>query len=181
MRNPLAAALVAALALPIFALADTPADVKKAVEANHVVAMKAFEKKDVKGFMAHVTDDYMATGMGGMKMNKAATEAQMREYAKDTKKVHSATYTVSGIKVHGDRATGVGVFKLDADVVDSSGMFGNKGKTIRMVMTDTNKTTWKKVGGKWKTASEETVGMPTMTVNGKPFNMGAPPTGATKQ
>jgi hypothetical protein len=173
MRKLLALAVCALL--PVGAFADTAAEVKKAAEANHAASMKAFVKKDVSVMMSNVTDDYMATGMGGMKMDKKAMEAQMKEYVKDTKKVHSATYTVTGIKVNGNTATGKAVFKLDADVMDSNGMFGHKGKTVRMVMEDTNMTTWKKVGGKWKTSAEVTTGMPKMTVNGKPFNMGAPP------
>jgi ketosteroid isomerase-like protein len=167
--------MAVALMLPVAALADAASDLKKEVEANHVKAMKAFAKKDVKGMMAFVADDYSGVDMMGQKQNKAAVEKEMAGYIKDTKKVNSSSYTVSGVKVNGNKASGKAKFVLDALVVDTQGMMGAKGKAHRMKMDQDYAVTWVKRGGKWLLTSENPSGPPKMEVDGKPMSAGGPP------
>src|SRR2546423_10453269 len=131
MRKRIVLPLVALVALPITALAaDDAASVKKAIVRTHVKAMtKAFQKKDVKVMMAIVADDYTGTDEMGHKMTKASMEKMMTSFMKDTEKVNSYSYSVSGLKVTGNKATGKSTFVMDAAVVDSQGMMGAQGKT----------------------------------------------------
>jgi hypothetical protein len=181
MRNLLALSLIAALSLPICAVADDAATVKKQAEANHVKTMAAFAKKDVKGMMAYCSNDYEAVSPMG-KLNREQTAAMMKQYMQSTKKVYSNSYKVSDVKVSGNKATGKAVFTLDAQIMDAEGMFGIKGKSHRMKMEDTNKVTWTRSNGNWLTSREEQVSSK-MIIDGKPFDpmaQAAPNKGASK-
>lgn len=180
---PLFLALVGLVALPAAALAaDDVASVKKAIVDSHIKAMtKAFQTKDVKVMMAIVADDYVGTDEMGHKVTKAAMEKMMTSFMKDTKKVNSYTYSVSGLKVTGNRATGRSTFVMDAAVVDSQGMMGEKGKTHRMKMEESYNCIWTKNRGVWQTSSETPGGQSKMELDGKPFNFGAPPSASKKK
>src|SRR5690349_16205824 len=92
--------------VPMAALADdSPAEVKKQIEANFAKMIEAFKKHDIKGVMAVAADDYQGEAMG-QKVNKAQMEGMMKQYMAETKKVNSAKYTVTGLKVKGNSATG---------------------------------------------------------------------------
>jgi ketosteroid isomerase-like protein len=170
--------LAALCAIPTLAFADSTDAVKKAVEANYTTMMNGFKKKDIKAVMSIYDEKYVGVGMDGSKMSKKQLRATMQGYIKDTKKVNSASYSVAKLKVTGDKASGITTFKLDAQIHDSTGMMGEKGKDHHMEMVDYQKVTWAKKGGKWLITSEAPGGQaPVMNVDGKP--MGAPPAPTT--
>jgi phosphoribosylanthranilate isomerase len=171
MRNRFLLSLLVA-ALPIAASADEAAELKRQVQANHVKSMKGFAKKDIKAVMAGVSDKYSGIGMTGQKVNKAGFQAEMQEHMRDTKKVNSSSYTLSDVKVNGNKASAKAKFKLDAIVVDSTGMMGKKGQTHRLQMDMDYDATWAKSGSKWLLTSENPTGPPNVLIDGKA--MGAP-------
>jgi ketosteroid isomerase-like protein len=173
--------LVAAMALPVAAFADSAASVENQVEASFQKSIAAFKKHDIKGFVAICADDYEGVGMDGKKINKAQMAAQMKEHMKSTKKVNSATYDVTDVKVKGNTATGKAKFNLDVILDDAEGMMGPKGKTHRMKMEEHYNMTWKKVGGKWLVSKEIPNGTAKMSVDGKPFDPTASPPSANKK
>lgn len=178
MRRWFAVPVSIMLASPLVALADDVASVKKQVEADLAKSITAFKKHDIKGMSSMVADDYEGVGMDGKKMNKAQMQAQMKQYMNDTKKINSAKYSVAGLRLEGGKALGMTTFNLDAVVIDSQGMLGQKGKTHHMVIEEHTNVTWTKSGGGWKVSKEAAVGMPKMVIDGKPFNpmaMGGPP------
>jgi len=171
MNKMIAFACVLAFALPLSAGADTPAAANKGIMKGYDAMMAAFKKNDEAGVAATMTEDYQGVGMDGKKVDKAGAMKMMKHYMDTTKKVNSAVFSISGLKVKGDKAMGMTTFKLDAVVTDPDGtMGGAKGKTHKLKMTEMANVTWTKVGGAWLTSKETPAGQPKMIVDGKPFN-----------
>lgn len=175
MRKWFVVPILAALALPLAAVADDAASVKKQIEANFAKTMAAFKKHDIKGVMANTADDFEGVGETGQKIDRKAMQAQMQGYMDTTKKVNSSKYTVSDMKVAGNKATGKTTFLLDAVVTDAQGTMGPKGKTHHLQVEEHTTVTWTKAGKTWMTSKEAPAGMPKMIVDGKAFNPMAPP------
>jgi hypothetical protein len=168
--------LLALIALPAAAAPDNTAAVKKELESNFGKMMAAFKKHDIEGVASFAADDYMGDDGMGNKMNKAKMKAMMKQYMDETKKVNSANYAITGLKVMGNKATGKSTFVLDANVVDAQGMLGGKkGASHHMVMTENTNMTWTKTAKGWKVKGESPAAPPRMIVDGKPFNPGPPP------
>ena len=181
MRMRFVVPIALALILPMVAGADDAASVKKKAEANYAKMKSAFTKKDLKGYMSAYADNFAGVGMMGQKAGKAQAEVEMKQHIADTQKINSAGFKVSDVKVKGDKATGKVDFHLDCVTLDSMGMMGAKGKSHRLVMDDQQNVTWTKAGGKWLIVKEAPTGISHMSVDGKPFNPGAPPTPPKKK
>ena len=94
-----------------------------------------------------------------------------------TKSVNKVTYTMKSLTVKGDKALAEATSTVDVVVVDSRGEVGKKGAAHHLVQVETSKDTWVKAPSGWKMQRSESTGMPKMTLDGKPFNPGAPPSG----
>jgi hypothetical protein len=152
------------------ALADDSASVKKSLETSLNGIMASFKKKDIKGVVAPIADDYKGSGMMGEPQDKKTVTEQMKMHMATTKSIKTAKYTVSDVKVAGDKATAKLNFKLDAMVT----MMDPK-KAQHLQLEENTSSTWAKRGGKWLMTGDKPLSPAKMLVDGKPFNPGAPP------
>ena len=164
MRKAILTIALLAFAAPIFAQVDHK--VEKELQASYGKVIAAIKKKDVKTVMSLMTPDATMKEMG-QTMKRDQFEAMFTQQIK-VLELESSTLTFSKVAAKGNVATTEYVENTHAK------MPGPDGKPAKYVIKTNYKTIFKKIGGDWKMHKSESVGMPIMTVNGKPFNPQAP-------
>jgi ketosteroid isomerase-like protein len=165
MRRFGIAACLLILAGPVLAQVDKKAE--KELLAGYQQIITAMKNKDLKAVMAKMTPD--ATMIeNGRTMTRAQFEPILKQQM-GMMKLQSASIKFSKVVVKGNLANTVYAEQMTAMIP------GPDGKPATVAVRSNYTGTFKKVGGDWKMHRSETVGTPTMTMNGKPFNPGAPP------
>ncbi len=160
----IAVSLAMTTAVPVLAQVDHKAE--KELEAGYQKIVAMMKKKDVKGVMSMLTPDATMTEMGKT-MTRAEFEPMLKQQFAGMQ-IESANIKFTKLSVKGNLAESEYTELMKAKVA------GPNGKTANMGMKSRYKGTFKKMGGAWKLHRSETLGMPEMTMNGKPFNPAAP-------
>ncbi|MEP6754605.1 MAG: nuclear transport factor 2 family protein [Chthonomonadales bacterium] len=158
--------VLGAIVVSTSALAQVDKKVEKELQAAHLKVMAALKKKDVKGVTNSMTDDAVMKEMG-QTMNKKQFETMLTTNL-GMIDIVSADVKFSKLVVKGNVATTEYVENSKVKVKNPSG------KTSLMATESKYKTTFKKIGGDWKMAMSEEVGMPKMMMDGKPFDPTVP-------
>lgn len=157
--------------LSIAALATVAmADLKSSTKGVYEKVGKAFMKKDVKAFEAAtrpaMTKNFKCVQQGKT-MNYTEMLADLRVTLGQLSKVTAAKASMVSAKEMGNKANSVSTHSI------SGTMVGPDKKSHKIEMRGTSNDTWVKEGKTWKMASMTWVKQ-SMTMDGKPFNPGAP-------
>ena len=136
---------------------------EKAIKATHSKLLAAFKTKNADMIKSLFTKDFTQTA-NGMTFDRDQAVAQMTQGAATSK----VEWTMSGLRVSGDKASYRSNFKFETASVDA------KGKSHKMSGTGVQKVQMVKEGGKWLYSRLEALSSK-MMMDGKPFNPQAPP------
>jgi hypothetical protein len=157
LLNACAAALLAPKACP-----DTAAEVRRMIQANYNREAAAFMRKDATGLLANYAPDYVATQKSGKKL----TLDDIRPVLPDMFAAMSDIKDARAIKKF--------VFKDSHAIVTVTDRAESKlknpktRKNVRLVMVETRRDVWVKLGANWKIKTSRTLSKK-QTVNGKPL------------
>src|SRR5258708_27073606 len=141
---------------------------EKAIKAVHSKLNAAFKAKNADVIKSLFAKGFTETA-NGMTFNRDQAVAQMTQGSASAK----VEWTMSGLKVSGDKATYTSNFKYEMASADP------KGKTHTMSGTGVQKLHMVKEGGQWLYSRQEVVSSK-MMIDGKPFNPQTPPASGQK-
>jgi hypothetical protein len=154
----------AALALSTMAKADDTSEIK-ALYTKLTGAMKSTNYQASKTVLDSITTpDFTYYGAKGDKQSETQMLGELKMQIEMTKHVIACTFTPSGIKVMGNKATANATSFWQGRVM----WMDKKEHTITSKSTSTNDIV--KVGGKWKFSAVHTK-TETMALDGKPMKM----------
>ena len=145
---------------------------EKAIKAVHSKLLAAFKAKNADVIKSLFAKSFTETA-NGMTFNRDQAVAQMTQGSASAK----VDWTISELKVSGNKAAYTSNYKFETASVDNAGMLGPKGKSHTMSGTGVQRIQMVKQGGKWLYNRLEVVSAK-MMMDGKPFNPQAPPPGA---
>ena len=131
---------------------------EKSIRATHSKLNAAFKSKNADVIKSLFAKGFTETA-NGMTFNRDQALAQMTQGAATSK----VEWTMSGLRVSGDKAAYTSNYSFETASVDA------KGKTHKMSGTGVQKLQMVKEGGKWLYIRQELVSAK-MMMDGKPFN-----------
>ena len=140
----------------------------KAIKAVHSKLNAAFKAKNADVIKSLFAKGFTETA-NGMTFNRDQAPAQMTQGAATSK----VEWTMSGLRVSGDKAAYTSNYSFETASVDA------KGKSHKMSGTGVQKLQMVKEGGKWLYSRQEVVSAK-MMMDGKPFNPQAQPASPNK-
>ena len=126
------------------------------------------KKKDIKSTEEMLAPDMIWKGQG-MTMKRDEWLKTIEAQMKSTTSISVCTMTVNSVKKIGDKVQVESVFHMTAEIVDSKGDMGPKGKSHKLNETSTSHDTWAKIGGKWKAVLLDDQPGSKVLVDGKPL------------
>ncbi|GLH74239.1 hypothetical protein GETHLI_27410 [Geothrix limicola] len=168
MRTPLPFVLAG---LQILAAGETKAPEAAVLKAQfqkaHTAFAKAFDHKDLDGFMSHFTADIAYQEKDGTKRDFAGLKTFMKGLMDCLEKTHKHVHTVHSVTVDGAEAHAKVSETWSFDIVDRISMFGPKDAPHKIAGEEAYDETWVKDGNDWKVKAT-TMTQEKMMVDGKP-------------
>lgn len=163
----MACTAVFALALTAFA---GDGSVKSQLQKNYDAMSAAMMRLDLPAVMKFIAPDFVGVHEGTT-YTREQMEKQMAGYFKMTKKVEAMSYRILSLKMHGGKAV---VMLAGTGKMQMADPMGKDKKLHVMTVKSIDKETWSQHGKQWLCSRSENQKM-TMTMDGKPMPMGAPP------
>ncbi len=140
MRNMLAVAVL--LTVSSAALADTPAQARKAIEADYVKIAAALSHKDLDAAFAYETPDYVAVSKNGTQLKRDDSHKMMRQISFADKVKVRATIVTFALK--GNIATVRHRGHIEASIMNPQ-----TNQATKVSLDALTEDTWTKGSGKW--------------------------------